>query len=172
VADIPFSLGSYTLDYPIDRYDYVSLSELELHSIAGKSNISDLELADWGFNACEDHAGFASSKQDPDTVTLDIVSDLFPSSSTRNYDFQQRRNSDNMHKPLYLHGRASQKPNAVIKDWYLAHSTSPYPGPNEVRELATSSGRTEQQVKICLSNLRARSKEGKYSPLIMGLVGI
>jgi hypothetical protein len=172
VVDVLSSPGSYAFDHPIDRYNYVSLSDLELRNRADESDIPDLDLPDWYSNTYKDHAGLASSMQDPDSVTPDIVPGLFPSSPTRSHDLQQRETYDAMHKLSYSNGRASQRPSAAVKDWYLAHATSPYPSPDEVQELAMSSGLTEHQVKICLSNLRARSKDGKYTHLIMGLVVI
>jgi hypothetical protein len=162
VVDILPTSDSYTVDHSIDRCNYVSLSELELRNIVGESDIPDLDLADWDPNAYKDHTGLAFSMQDLDSVTLQIVPGLYPSPSTRSHDIQQSETYDTMHRASNLHDRESQRPSAAVKDWYLAHSTSPYPSPDEVQELAMSSGLTERQVKICLSNLRARSKDGKY----------
>jgi hypothetical protein len=154
VVDIlssPGNYAAYAFDYPIDRYSYVSPSELELRNTVGESDKPDLDLLDWESNTYKDHAGLASSMQDLEFVALDIVPGLFPSSSTRSHDFQERETHATMHETSSQHGRTSQRPSAAVKDWYLAHSSSPYPSPDEVQE---------HQVKICLSNLRARSKEG------------
>jgi hypothetical protein len=58
-----------------------------------------------------------------------------------------------------LHRQTRKARNArmePIQRWLREHPHSPYPTPTESRELGAASGLSERQVKVSLSNLRAR----------------
>lgn len=53
----------------------------------------------------------------------------------------------------------SKRTNPVIKKWFLAHMTWPYPNPQEERALEEESGLELRRVRRCLTNLRARTRK-------------
>ncbi|KAF2814275.1 uncharacterized protein BDZ99DRAFT_495793 [Mytilinidion resinicola] len=55
--------------------------------------------------------------------------------------------------------RKQQPPTAPIKAWFEAHSFRPYPTKEEEQSLIEQTGLNIQQVKRCLTNLRARTKK-------------
>jgi hypothetical protein len=136
-------------------HGFVSLQEIQLYNI--EQNMPGTLSNDRSLGAFSSPNRSERSMQDSDLENLNIVSELCGSSlPTRNRD-RYRALSPGSHR---ARGRILSKPSAVIRDWYFAHSSSPYPSPKVTAELARLSGLSEQQAKQCLSNLRARAKNG------------
>ncbi|KAF2733088.1 hypothetical protein EJ04DRAFT_577857 [Polyplosphaeria fusca] len=62
-------------------------------------------------------------------------------------------------------GRADIKP---IKAWLENHSSSRYPTDQEILQLATITGRTPEQVRVCINNQRSRNRKRNESGPIHG----
>jgi hypothetical protein len=72
--------------------------------------------------------------------------------------------SDDCHSSSTPRQRSSTR-NKHVKDWFLANTHFPYPSRDELTHLVTVSGLSKRQVRICLSNLRARTKSGRSNHL-------
>jgi hypothetical protein len=151
-------MGTSNVDFGTDQHNHVTLRDLELYSLASEQDDATAPLSGY-----EDGLALGYGTIEPPTqdLAMDSTIVLQPLQSPRrsHHDRHRGRNGDDRR----THNRVGPRPSAVIRDWYFTHSSSPYPSPEEIAALATLSGKSEHQVKICLSNFRARPKTGKYA---------
>jgi hypothetical protein len=75
--------------------------------------------------------------------------------------------NNTLYSKAELHRQTRKARNArmePIQRWIREHLHSPYPTPTERRELGVASGLSEHQVKVSLSNLRARMRNTIHVP--------
>jgi hypothetical protein len=154
---------TFSLDCCIDRHEHVSLQDLELHDMARRPHDEFAEVDRYGDETFFGYGAIGTRRQDADTVILQAVPHSLVLPSKHNHGRRHGHNGDDRR----IRSGPRFRPNAVIRDWYFTHSSSPYPSPDVIAALATLSSRSERQVKICLSNLRARAKEGEHSRLML-----
>jgi hypothetical protein len=169
LADVggqPSLTGIFEINQQHGWHDHVSLQDVESDSMFPREHVVTTFWRNYGCNASYEYGEIETLTHDLDTMDSKIVPQSSQSPSTRSHHRGHGPNGDGRHTRGHIHFR----PNAVIKDWYLKHSSSLYPPPDQITALATLSGRSEHQVKICLSNLRARTKTGEYIYLCMGTI--
>jgi hypothetical protein len=121
-----------------------------------------MQLSGYGDAALLGFEPIETSTQYADTVASKLVSQPLHLPSRHIHGRRQSRHERSGDDRSTRSGPRSRS-NAIIRDWYFKHSSSPYPSPDEIAALTTSSRKSKKQVKTCLSNLRARSKPGKHA---------
>jgi hypothetical protein len=134
-------------DQCVDRHNHVSLQDVEFCSEATQQYDAMMQMTSYGDVESDPHNRHTGS------VHREVVPEPLQT-SPQNCVTHRGHNGDRRRAG----GLRRSKPSAVIKDWYFAHSSSPYPSSKEIAAFATLSGQSDRQVKICLSNLRARTK--------------
>jgi hypothetical protein len=153
------------VDHGTGRHDHVTLQDLKLYDFASEQCDTHIQPSGYGYDEPFGHGAIETPTEGLPMNSM-IVPQPVQSPSEGYYNQHRRGNGDD--------GRACNRSyarsNAVIKDWYFTHLSSPYPSSEQIAALATLSSRSEQQVKICLSNLRARAKKGNYSHSSMAVL--
>jgi hypothetical protein len=161
---ITYAPGTYPVDQHISGHNYASLLGTGLLDTDAANTITGLKSTGWDFDSIDEHADFTCPMQNLEPVSFDSVP--IPSISTKDHYYRQRNSGDISSRTPRLRGPTSKKPSAFVKDWYLTHASPPYPSRDQVGALATLSGLSKQQIKTCLNNLRARTKDGKSDQMI------
>jgi hypothetical protein len=158
----PSLTGICDADKDNDQCNYLCLQDVELHNMDPEQYDADMQLSGYGDDALLGYGAIGTSMQYADTVAPKLVSQSLQLPSGHIHSRRQSRHGRNGDERSTRSGPRSRS-NAVIRDWYFKHASSLYPSPDEIAALATLSGKSKKQVKICLSNLRARAKPGQHA---------
>jgi hypothetical protein len=130
---------------------------------------ADMLLSGYRDDALLGYGALETSTQYANTVAPKLESQSLQLPSGHIHGRRQSRHGRNGNDRSTRSGPRSRS-NAIIRDWYFKHSSSLYPSPDEIDALATLSGKSKKQVKICLSNLRARATPGKHARSIITVI--
>ncbi|KAF2852157.1 hypothetical protein T440DRAFT_553594 [Plenodomus tracheiphilus IPT5] len=129
-------IDQYSQRYTTSRQcDFVSPSDLIL-----SSEVPSFDHKDGSIYACGGPLKFQPDKNHP-LAQEDEPRFLITS-------------SDRCHETT---AHSNRKHVSIIKAWLSEHASSPYPTHQQKEELITSTGISERQLNVCLSNLRART---------------
>jgi hypothetical protein len=155
----PSRTALLNVDNRIEPHDYVSLQDLELRNTDPEQVDATMQLSGYDLNGSFEFGDFETQAQDLDITSSEIAPQSFQSPYGHNHGRRHGRSGNHRR----TRGRVGSRPSAVIKDWYFTHSSSPYPPSEQIAALAALSGLSPPQVRVCLSNLRSRTKPGKYA---------
>ncbi|KAI8937193.1 hypothetical protein NX059_006403 [Plenodomus lindquistii] len=117
-----------------DHRDFVRPSDLELLP-AG----FDFNFGDGGTNERQPSFGFCTQTYHPSSQGSEqLVANLQPHANRTNTRSSRRKHID------------------IVKAWLHEHAFSPYPTPQQKKELSLETGLSTRELNVCLSNLRAR----------------
>jgi hypothetical protein len=160
--DCPLWTDPPNVNCRTERRDHVSLQDVELHHMNSERDDVVMQLSCYDLDASFGFSDIQTQTQVRNTNHSEAVPQSLQLPYRHNHGLRHSRHGRNGDDRCPRNSPRSRS-NAVIRDWYFTHSSSPYPSPDEIAALATLSGKSEHQVKICLSNLRARAKPGQYS---------
>lgn len=114
----------------------------------------------WYDTACIDYSNPARPLYDHGYAGHEAATKRPLSSRKYGPDHRLVDNTTPARKSHELKGRNSKRSSKFVTEWFSAHASSPYPTKDQITALATLSGLSIRQVKVCLSNHRARTKDG------------
>jgi hypothetical protein len=137
--------------------EFFSLQQLEFHP----QNWGQTNAFYWVEPGCIDSANRARIPREHGYGAQEIMTKHPQPSRKHEPDHRSTAGSNSARRCPKPNGHILRRSSKFITDWYSAHSSSPYPTKDEITALATLSSLSIQQVKVCLSNHRARKKDGR-----------